>query len=158
MTAVDFLHPENPPTWTGVKPATLGADGQRQTHFATQSALAELQWHPYQQSSFVSGVSLYSKFRIEAFTTGSPHTNTIVITAKIESGFVLLKMTWFHSTAVQIPRAWLHSKWMRRWVGVKGSTHNGCRDPKCPSARRLRMGREDTGGSNEGATWLDGGP
>ncbi|GFU88679.1 hypothetical protein TNCV_4443561 [Trichonephila clavipes] len=26
--------------------------------------------------------------RIEAFTTGSPHTNTIVITAEIESGFV----------------------------------------------------------------------
>ncbi|GFW04125.1 uncharacterized protein TNCV_2668901 [Trichonephila clavipes] len=25
---------------------------------------------------------------IEAFTTGSPHTNTITITAKIESGFV----------------------------------------------------------------------
>ncbi|GFV97928.1 e3 ubiquitin-protein ligase RNF13 [Trichonephila clavipes] len=26
--------------------------------------------------------------RIEAFTTGSPHTNTIVITVEIESGFV----------------------------------------------------------------------
>ncbi|GFU71823.1 uncharacterized protein TNCV_2033641 [Trichonephila clavipes] len=29
-----------------------------------------------------------SKGRIEAFTTGSPHTNTIIITAEIESGFV----------------------------------------------------------------------
>ncbi|GFX81156.1 uncharacterized protein TNCV_1911481 [Trichonephila clavipes] len=32
----------------------------------------------------------------------------------------------------------------RRWMGVKGSTRNGCLDPKCPSARRLRMVREDT--------------
>ncbi|GFS71308.1 uncharacterized protein TNCV_5050531 [Trichonephila clavipes] len=29
-----------------------------------------------------------SKGRIEAFTTGSPHTNTIVIIAEIESGFI----------------------------------------------------------------------
>ncbi|GFT31980.1 hypothetical protein TNCV_3468361 [Trichonephila clavipes] len=42
MTAVDFLHHENSPTWAGVEPATLGADGQRQTNYATQSALAEL--------------------------------------------------------------------------------------------------------------------
>ncbi|GFY19597.1 uncharacterized protein TNCV_4647691 [Trichonephila clavipes] len=28
------------------------------------------------------------KGRIEAFTTGPPHTNTIVFTAEIESGFV----------------------------------------------------------------------
>ncbi|GFV41523.1 hypothetical protein TNCV_3626751 [Trichonephila clavipes] len=41
MIAVDFLHHENPPTWAGVEPATLGADGQRQTNYATQSALAE---------------------------------------------------------------------------------------------------------------------
>ncbi|GFY27245.1 hypothetical protein TNCV_2068661 [Trichonephila clavipes] len=33
---------ENPPTWAGVEPATLGADVQRQTNYATQSALAEL--------------------------------------------------------------------------------------------------------------------
>ncbi|GFS85108.1 uncharacterized protein TNCV_4222871 [Trichonephila clavipes] len=50
-----------------------------------------------------------------------------------------LKTTWFHSAAVQFPRVRLHSKRRRRWVGVKGSTRNGCRDPKCPSARRLRM-------------------
>ncbi|GFS82815.1 uncharacterized protein TNCV_3127651 [Trichonephila clavipes] len=42
MTAVDFPHHENPSTWAGVEPATLGADGQRQTNYATQSALAEL--------------------------------------------------------------------------------------------------------------------
>ncbi|GFV81343.1 hypothetical protein TNCV_4773691 [Trichonephila clavipes] len=42
MTAVDFLHHENPPTWAGVEPATLGADGQRQTNYVTQSALDEL--------------------------------------------------------------------------------------------------------------------
>ncbi|GFW17249.1 uncharacterized protein TNCV_1957201 [Trichonephila clavipes] len=29
-------------------------------------------------------------------------------------------------------------------MGVKGSIHNGHRDPKCPSARSLRMVREDT--------------
>ncbi|GFU78924.1 hypothetical protein TNCV_307651 [Trichonephila clavipes] len=43
MTAVDFLHHENPPTWAGVEPATLGANGQRQINYATQSALAELE-------------------------------------------------------------------------------------------------------------------
>ncbi|GFW60905.1 uncharacterized protein TNCV_4871161 [Trichonephila clavipes] len=54
------------------------------------------------------------------------------------------------------PRAWHHSKRRRRWVVVKDSTRNGCRDPICPSARRLRMVREDTGVSHEGATsaWM----
>ncbi|GFX90966.1 hypothetical protein TNCV_3167971 [Trichonephila clavipes] len=42
MTAVDFLHHENPPTWAGVEPATLGADDQRQANYATLSAPAEL--------------------------------------------------------------------------------------------------------------------
>ncbi|GFW09928.1 uncharacterized protein TNCV_4252571 [Trichonephila clavipes] len=62
----------------------------------------------------------------------------------------------FHPTAVQFPRAGHHSKRRRRWVGAKGSTRNGSRDPKCPSARRLRMVREDTGAPNEGATcaWM----
>ncbi|GFS72447.1 uncharacterized protein TNCV_2116001 [Trichonephila clavipes] len=46
-----------------------------------------------------------------------------------------LKTIWFHSAAVQFPRARHHYKRMRRWVGVKDSTH--CRDPKCPSARRV---------------------
>ncbi|GFX70128.1 hypothetical protein TNCV_4615661 [Trichonephila clavipes] len=42
----------------------------------------------YHHTSCGSGVSLKSKGRIEALTTGSPHTSTIVITAEIESGFV----------------------------------------------------------------------
>ncbi|GFU26116.1 uncharacterized protein TNCV_5105661 [Trichonephila clavipes] len=57
---------------------------------------------------------------------------------------------------VQFPRAWHHSKRRRRWVGVKGSTRTGRRDHKCPSARRLRMVREDTEALCEGATcaWM----
>ncbi|GFU08992.1 uncharacterized protein TNCV_1318641 [Trichonephila clavipes] len=46
-----------------------------------------------------------------------------------------------------------HSKRRRRWMGVKGSTRLGCRDPKCPSARRLRMVREDTVAFSEGAVY-----
>ncbi|GFT90345.1 transposable element Tcb1 transposase [Trichonephila clavipes] len=65
-------------------------------------------------------------------------------------------MTWFYSTAVQVPCAWPHSIRRCRWVGVKDSTRNRRRDPKCPSARRLHMAREDTGAPNEGATcaWM----
>ncbi|GFT95611.1 uncharacterized protein TNCV_310301 [Trichonephila clavipes] len=37
-------------------------------------------------------------------------------------------------------------------MGIKGSTRNRCRDPKCPSARCLRMFRENTGAPSEGAT------
>ncbi|PRD34560.1 UNVERIFIED_CONTAM: hypothetical protein NCL1_14237 [Trichonephila clavipes] len=61
-----------------------------------------------------------------------------------------LKTTWFHSTAVQFPRGRHHFKRRRRWVGVKGNTHNGCFDPKCASAGHLRMVR------SEGATcaWM----
>ncbi|GFU99771.1 uncharacterized protein TNCV_3840491 [Trichonephila clavipes] len=67
-----------------------------------------------------------------------------------------LKMTWFRFAAVQFPRAWHHSKRRCRWVGVKGSTRNGRRDPKCPSARHLRMVREDTRAPSKGATcaWM----
>ncbi|GFW51668.1 uncharacterized protein TNCV_1186001 [Trichonephila clavipes] len=67
-----------------------------------------------------------------------------------------LKTTWFHSTAVQFPRARHHSKRRPRWVRVKGSPRNGYRDLKCPSARSLRMVREDTGALSEGATcaWM----
>ncbi|GFV42331.1 hypothetical protein TNCV_3165621 [Trichonephila clavipes] len=42
MTAVDFLHHENPPTWTGIKPAILGAEGQRKTNHATQAAFFQI--------------------------------------------------------------------------------------------------------------------
>ncbi|GFT89068.1 hypothetical protein TNCV_3084841 [Trichonephila clavipes] len=38
MGAVNFLHHENLPTWTGVKHATLGVQGQRQTNYATHPA------------------------------------------------------------------------------------------------------------------------
>ncbi|GFV85028.1 uncharacterized protein TNCV_3319671 [Trichonephila clavipes] len=67
-----------------------------------------------------------------------------------------LKTTWFHSGAVHFHRARHHSKWRCRWVGVKGSTRNGHPYPKCPSARHLRMVREDTGAPNEGdtCTWM----
>ncbi|GFV80635.1 uncharacterized protein TNCV_4617971 [Trichonephila clavipes] len=51
----------------------------------------------------------------------------------------------------RFPHARHRSKRSLRWMGVKGSTRNGRRDPKCPSARRLRMVRGDTGASNEGA-------
>ncbi|GFY13132.1 uncharacterized protein TNCV_363801 [Trichonephila clavipes] len=63
-----------------------------------------------------------------------------------------LKTTWFPSSAVQFPRARHHFELRRQCVGVKGSTRNGHRDPKCPSARRLRMVLEDIGAHNEGAT------
>ncbi|GFX20113.1 hypothetical protein TNCV_1436731 [Trichonephila clavipes] len=36
MAAVDFLHHENPSTWAGVEPVTLGAEDQRQTNLVTQ--------------------------------------------------------------------------------------------------------------------------
>ncbi|GFW98100.1 uncharacterized protein TNCV_2491561 [Trichonephila clavipes] len=64
-----------------------------------------------------------------------------------------LKTTWFHSAAFQFPRTRHHSKRRLLWVGVKGSPRNGRRDPKCPSARRLRMVREDTGPPSESATY-----
>ncbi|GFV81827.1 uncharacterized protein TNCV_1057161 [Trichonephila clavipes] len=67
-----------------------------------------------------------------------------------------LKTTWFHSAAVQFPRAWYYSKWRRRWLDVKGSRRNRRRDPKCLSARCLRMVREDTWTPSKGATcaWM----
>ncbi|GFU45002.1 uncharacterized protein TNCV_4235111 [Trichonephila clavipes] len=77
------------------------------------------------------------------------HANTIVITAEIESGFVAIDdLVPLHCSPVSS----CHSKRMRRRVGIKGSTHNGSRDPNCPSAKRLRMVREDTGASSEDAT------
>ncbi|GFX36974.1 uncharacterized protein TNCV_1174761 [Trichonephila clavipes] len=67
-----------------------------------------------------------------------------------------LKMTWFNSAAVQFPCAWHHFKRRRRWVGVKSSKRNGYRDPKCLSARHLRMIQEDTGAPCEDSTcvWM----
>ncbi|GFW66395.1 hypothetical protein TNCV_3433571 [Trichonephila clavipes] len=71
--------------------------------------------------------------------------NTIVITSEIESGFVAKDDLVPFRYTVQFPQAWHHSKRRRRWVGVKGGTRIGRHDSKCPSARCLRMVREDTG-------------
>ncbi|GFT08410.1 uncharacterized protein TNCV_2751401 [Trichonephila clavipes] len=93
--------------------------------------------------------------KIKAGLRRSPrglHTRTrlsVLLSLNLDSS---LKTTWFHSVAVQFPRARHHSKLRLQCVGVKGSTRNGCRDPKCPSARHLRMVRKDTGFPNEGAT------
>ncbi|GFW79660.1 uncharacterized protein TNCV_4360861 [Trichonephila clavipes] len=67
-----------------------------------------------------------------------------------------VKACWFHSTAVQCLCVRHHSKRKRRGVGVKDSTRNGLHDPKCPSVRSLRMVREATRASSEGATcaWI----
>ncbi|GFX75248.1 uncharacterized protein TNCV_3042711 [Trichonephila clavipes] len=67
-----------------------------------------------------------------------------------------LTTTWFHSAEDQFPRARHLSKRRRRWVGFKGSSRNGCRDPKCPLARHLRMVLKDTGSLSKGATctWM----
>ncbi|GFV48221.1 uncharacterized protein TNCV_501621 [Trichonephila clavipes] len=67
-----------------------------------------------------------------------------------------LKMIWSHSAAVQFPRAWHHSKRRRQWVGVKVSKRNGHHNPKYPSARHIRMVREDMGAPSEGAprAWM----
>ncbi|GFW30339.1 uncharacterized protein TNCV_3851101 [Trichonephila clavipes] len=54
---------------------------------------------------------------------------------------------------VHFPRARHHSKRRRRWVGVKGSTRNGHRNPKCPSSRHLRMVKEDSEAPSEGVTY-----
>ncbi|GFU63458.1 uncharacterized protein TNCV_45041 [Trichonephila clavipes] len=67
-----------------------------------------------------------------------------------------VETNWFHSIAVQFNLAQHHSKRRCRWLGVKGSTRYERRDPKCPSARRIPMLREDTGVPDEGATcaWI----
>ncbi|GFX15957.1 uncharacterized protein TNCV_522641 [Trichonephila clavipes] len=90
------------------------------------------------------------KGRIEAFITGSPHTNTIVITAEIESRFVAkYDLFPFRCSPCFLVRGTTANG------GVEG-TCNGRHDPKCPSARRLLMVREDTWTPDEGATcsWI----
>ncbi|GFY08208.1 hypothetical protein TNCV_1356201 [Trichonephila clavipes] len=57
---------------------------------------------------------------------GYPHTNTIVLTTEIESEFLAKdNLVSFRCSP---------AKRRRRWVGVKGSTRNGRRDPKFPSS------------------------
>ncbi|GFV50794.1 uncharacterized protein TNCV_4237491 [Trichonephila clavipes] len=86
---------------------------------------------------------------------GSPHTGTFVITAEIDSGFVAKDdLVSFRCSPVSSHPSppTPHSS----MGGCKGSTCNGRRDPKCPSARRHRMVQEDTGDPSEGATcaWM----
>ncbi|GFX51429.1 uncharacterized protein TNCV_3103621 [Trichonephila clavipes] len=50
---------------------------------------------------------------------------------------------------IQFPCARHHSKRRRRLAGVKSSTPNGHRYPKCSSARCLPMVREETGSPSE---------
>ncbi|GFW39362.1 hypothetical protein TNCV_1833451 [Trichonephila clavipes] len=54
MTTVDFLHHGSPPTCIGVEPATLGAEGQRQTNQATQPAGPGHQHSPVDAVTFPS--------------------------------------------------------------------------------------------------------
>ncbi|GFW88427.1 uncharacterized protein TNCV_3551971 [Trichonephila clavipes] len=57
-----------------------------------------------------------------------------------------LKTTWFHYAVVQfLLVCGTTASGGVDGCAVKGSTRNVRRDPKCPSARRLRMVREDTG-------------
>ncbi|GFW93129.1 uncharacterized protein TNCV_3888701 [Trichonephila clavipes] len=73
------------------------------------------------------------------------HTDTIVITAETESGFLAKDdLVPFHYSPVFSCRAPLQTEASMR--GVKGSTRNGHHDPKLPSTWRLRMVRKDIGG------------
>ncbi|GFU88803.1 hypothetical protein TNCV_4444801 [Trichonephila clavipes] len=47
MAGVDFLHHEDPSTWAGVEPATIGAEDQRQNTHATQPAVPQKILPPY---------------------------------------------------------------------------------------------------------------
>ncbi|GFU64099.1 uncharacterized protein TNCV_4392731 [Trichonephila clavipes] len=86
---------------------------------------------------------------------GFPHTNTIFITAQIEYGFIAKdNLVPFRCSPVSSCVAPLQTE--KSIGGLKGNTRNGHRDPKCPSARHLRMVREDTGAPDEGTTcsWM----
>ncbi|GFU62130.1 uncharacterized protein TNCV_2886471 [Trichonephila clavipes] len=84
------------------------------------------------------------------------HTQTRLSSLLILNLDSSLRTTWFYSPEVQFPREHHHFKRRRRWMGVKGSTRIGHHDPKCPSARHLRMVREDIWTLSEGATcaWI----
>ncbi|GFS74034.1 uncharacterized protein TNCV_2943141 [Trichonephila clavipes] len=59
----------------------------------------------------------------------TPHTITLLHTRTRLLSLLRLNLVsslkTTYSAAVQFHRAWQHSKRRRRWVGVKGSTHNG---------------------------------
>ncbi|GFU83264.1 uncharacterized protein TNCV_3738751 [Trichonephila clavipes] len=83
----------------------------------------------------------------------APHTITPAVGALC---YCKAKTGLRRSPRVQFPHARHHSKRRSLWVVVKGSRRNERRDHICPSARRLRMVREDTGSPSEGATcaWM----
>ncbi|GFW39967.1 hypothetical protein TNCV_5116501 [Trichonephila clavipes] len=77
---------------------------------------------------------------------GFPH--TIIITAEIESGCVVKDdLVPFRCSLVSSCAAPFQTE-ASRGEAFKGSTHNGRCDSKCPSARRLRVVREDTWASS----------
>ncbi|GFV61372.1 uncharacterized protein TNCV_445881 [Trichonephila clavipes] len=67
-----------------------------------------------------------------------------------------LKTTWFFRCSSDSFVRGTTPPLRHCWLVVKGSTRNGCRNPKCPSSERLCMVREDTGAPSEGApcAWL----
>ncbi|GFT86541.1 hypothetical protein TNCV_1053931 [Trichonephila clavipes] len=88
----------------------------------------------------------FYKGRNEVFTPESPHTNTIVITAEIESEFVAKDdQAPFRCSPVSSCLAPIQTL-----ASICG--RHGRLDPKFPSARRLRMVGEDTWASSEGTT------
>ncbi|GFW66469.1 uncharacterized protein TNCV_3309881 [Trichonephila clavipes] len=110
-----------------------------------------------QHVSVMTGWTLYTldKGTIEALTTGSPHTYTIVIATEIEYLFVAKDgLVPFRCSSVFSCVAPLQTE--ASMGRCQGQHRNGHRVPKCSSARRLRMVREDTGAPNEGATcaWI----
>ncbi|GFT44112.1 uncharacterized protein TNCV_2111361 [Trichonephila clavipes] len=98
------------------------------------------------------GVGMVCRCKAKAGLRRSPwgiHTRTRMSLLRLNLDS-WLNMTWFHSAAVQFPRARTLSKRRCRWVRVKGSTRNGRRETKYPSVWRLRM---DRGAPSEDATF-----
>ncbi|GFW17415.1 hypothetical protein TNCV_3240451 [Trichonephila clavipes] len=71
MFAVNILHHENTSTWSGVEPATLGAEGQQQTNYATQSARNDMEEHSKKQSYIK--ITFISSLSRGTLKTGPPH-------------------------------------------------------------------------------------
>ncbi|GFX48121.1 hypothetical protein TNCV_4114561 [Trichonephila clavipes] len=92
-----------------------------------------------------------SKGIIEAFTMGPPHTNTIVITAQIESGF-FAGYDLFPFRRSPIPLGVTpHSTEASVGGCVNAGTSIGRRDTRCLSALQLETVREETGDCSEEA-------
>ncbi|GFX47804.1 uncharacterized protein TNCV_5002251 [Trichonephila clavipes] len=122
----------------------------------SNSAKTVLQWNPIPSTTTVGAVcSCKAKAGLRCSPRGLHKRARLSSLLRLNLNSSL-KMTWFHSAAVQFPSTRHQSKRRRQSLGVKGSTLNGHRDPKCPSARHLRMIREDTGAPSEGATcaWM----